>query len=210
MRRILLVLVVLVAIVTAGVVIALPALGAWLVVADPLAHADAIFVLEGSTPARELEAAALYHRGLAPIVALSHARDPQERARRLAHMPPGQEVARGVLRAVGVPPASILLLEPRVENTVQELAVIARTARAQNFRRVILVTSPPHTRRVRTIWRARHEAAVAALVTPDAFETFDARRWWRSRHGLEEAAHEVFGLLNFRLGSALPTFDDAR
>lgn len=73
---------------------------------------------------------------------------------------------------------------------------------------MILVTSPVHTRRVRTIWNARQSGAIAALVHPTPYETFDARRWWRSRYGVEAAAHELFGIAHFRLGSLLPTFDD--
>ncbi len=70
LRRSLLALLVVVALGAAGVVAGLPAVGAWLVVADPLVVSDAIFVLEGRTPEREVEAAALYHRKLAPIVGI--------------------------------------------------------------------------------------------------------------------------------------------
>lgn len=194
--------------VTALLIAAFPAIGVWLVVADPLAPSDAIFVLEGRTPSREVEAAALYHRGLAPVVGLSHPRDPQELARRLARLASIQEFARAVLVGLGVPDRAILRLQPEVRNTVEELAVIAETARVRGFRRVILVTSPSHTRRVRTIWNARHQGTLAALVHPNAYESFDARRWWRSRHGLQAAVYEVAGIVNFRLGTLLPTFDE--
>lgn len=56
--------------------IALPAVGLFLLVADPLEPSDAIFLLEGGTPARELEAAALYRRGYAPVVVVVQGRDP--------------------------------------------------------------------------------------------------------------------------------------
>jgi len=191
-----------------GVAAALPAIATWLVVADPLAPSDAIFVLEGRTPARELEAAVLYHRGLAPIVGLSHARDPLELARRLARLPPGQDMAHDALRNVGVPERAILRLEPEVQNTMEELAVIADVARAHHFGRVILVSSPSHTRRIRMIWNARPRGGVAALVYPTSYETFDPNRWWRSRHGVETMIHELGGIANFRLGSLLPTFDE--
>ena len=75
---------------------------------------------------------------------------------------------------------------------------------------MIIVTSPSHTRRVRMIWDARHGATLAALVHPTPYETFDARRWWRSRHGVAAVIHEVGGIVNFRLGSLLPTFDEGR
>jgi len=191
----------------AAVAIALPALGTWLVVADALAPSDAIFVLEGRTPSREVEAAALYHRGLAPMVGLSRVRDPQSLARHLARQPPVQDLARGVLVNLGVPARAILRLDPEVQNTVEELVAIADVSGARGFRRVILVTSPAHTRRVRIIWDAR-AGSITALLHPTSYETFDARRWWRSRHGVETMLHELGGIANFRLGSPLPTFDE--
>ena len=153
-----------------------PALALWLVVADPLAPSDAIFVLEGRTPAREVEAAALYHRRVAPLVGLSRPRDVQNVARQLARLPAIQEIASGALANLGVPPAAILRLDAEVQNTVEELAAIAEASRARGFHRVVLVTSPSHTRRVRMIWDARPRG-VAATVHPTSYETFDAQRW---------------------------------
>jgi uncharacterized SAM-binding protein YcdF (DUF218 family) len=193
--------------VPAAVAIALPALGTWLVVADPLVRSDAIFVLDGRTPSREVEAASLYHRRLAPMVAVSRARDPLEIPRHLARFPSIQESADLVLTNVGVPRHAILRLDPEVQNTKEELAVIDGVARARGFRRIILVTSPSHTRRVRILWDAR-DSVVAAVIHPSSYETFDARRWWRSRHGVEAMLHELGGIVNFKLGSVLPTFDD--
>ena len=184
-----------------------PILGTWLVVADPLRASDAIFVLDGYFPAREVEGAALYHRGLAPVVGISRARDPQPVARSLARVPPPQESSAIALRNLGVPDRAVLRLDREVQNTAEELALIAAVSRARSFRRVILVTSPSHTRRVRIIWDAQR-AGVDALVHPTSFQRFDARRWWRSRHGIEEMIHELGGMLNFVLGSRLPTFDD--
>lgn len=94
-----------------------------------------------------------------------------------------------------------------MQNTAEELAVIVDVGRARGSRRVIIVTSPLHTRRVRTIWDAR-QPALAALVHPSLYETFDPHRWWRSRHGTEAMLHELNGIPNFRLGSVLPTFDE--
>jgi uncharacterized SAM-binding protein YcdF (DUF218 family) len=191
----------------AAVAIGLPALGLWLVVADPLAPSDAIFVVAGAPPAREVEAAALYHRRLAPVVALSRARERNTVARELARFPPGQTVTSGVLLTLGVPERAILRLEREVENSVDELAHIADVSRARGYRRIVLVTSPPHTRRVRMIWDAGR-SGITALVHPTPYETFDQTGWWRSRHGFETVIHELGGMLNFKLGSRLATFDE--
>lgn len=193
-----------------GVLVAtsLPAVGLFLVVADPLERSDAVFVLEGHTPARELEAAALYHGGWAPLIVLTHARDPlPEITRRLAGEPRPYERASRVLRNRGVPAAAIVVLDRGIENTEQELGANFAFARERGMRRVILVSSPSHTRRVSVIWSRRYAERIPGIVRPTSFEPFAAERWWRSRQGLEKAAHELFGMANFLLGSPLTTFD---
>ena len=193
--------------VTVALVAGMPALGRWLVVADPLAASDAIVVVAGAPPAREVEAASLYQRGLAPVVALSRARERNTVARQLARLPHGQSVAAGILVTLGVPEPAILRLDREVENSVEELAHVADVARARGFRRIILVSSPPHTRRLRTIWNTL-PTEVTVLIHPTPYETFDASRWWRSRHGTETVIHELGGMLNFKLGMWLPTFSE--
>lgn len=191
-------------------VLGVPALGRYLVVADELAPSDAVFVLEGGTPARELEAAALYRAGVAPLVVLTLARDPLAVAHQLAGEPTPQERAARVLLHVGVPASAIVRLDRTVENTDQELAVDFESAQARGFRTVVLVTSPPHTRRVRVIWNSRFQSRVPARVRPTRYEEFDARRWWRSRRWLEDGVHELVGIAHFMIGSPLPTFDRGR
>jgi len=184
----------------------LPALGRWLVVADPLQASDAIIVLDGATPVRELEAAALYHRRLAPRIVVPRARDPYAGVRALAGEPSPQERSVRVLLHVGVPRQALDTLEREVENTAQELDADAAHGLARGYRRVILVTSPAHTRRVRIIWNRRHQATLPALVHPAPHAAFDPGRWWRSRRGAEEALHEVAGIAHFLAGSPLPTY----
>ena len=183
--------------------LALPRIGAWLVVSDPLVASDAIFVLDGRTPSREVEAVALYHKGLAPVVGLSLARDPQKTARSIARMPTPQEAARAILVTLGVPERAILLMTTEVTNTEEELDVIAEAAKARGFRRVILVSSGSHTRRIRMMWDARHERTLPALVRPNGYDTFEPRRWWRSRRSLEDVLHELGAIVNFKLGSVI-------
>jgi len=186
-------------------------LGSWLVVDEPLARSDVIFVADGGPPQRELEGAALFLEGWAPRVAVSFPRDPvTEEARRLSGEPPPQERGALILRRREVPETAIVRLERIVENTRQELQADFDYARAQGFRRVIIVSSPYHTRRIRTIWRSRFEDAVPAIVRATRYDPVDPTRWWRSRRSLEEISHEAFGIANFLLGSPIPTFDRGR
>jgi uncharacterized SAM-binding protein YcdF (DUF218 family) len=183
-------------------------LGPWLVVNEPLARSDVIFVTDGQTPQRELEGAALFLEGWAPRVALTLPRDPvTEEVRRLAGEPPPQELASRILRRRGVPDAAIVRLDRTVENTREELQADFDYARVHGFRRVIIVSSPYHTRRIRVIWGSRFAGDIPAVVRVTRYEPVDPARWWRSRRSLEAIAHEVFGIANFLVGSPIPTFD---
>jgi uncharacterized SAM-binding protein YcdF (DUF218 family) len=183
-------------------------LGPWLVVSEPLTHSDAILVMDGQTPQRELEGAALFLDGWAPRIALTHPRDTlAPEVRRLAGDWVPQERAARVLRRRGVPETAIVKLGPVVDNTMQELAAGFEHARAQGWQRVILVSSPYHTRRVRIMWDARFQREIPAIVRATRYEPVDPTRWWRSRRPLEDVVHEVFGIANFFLGSPVPTFE---
>jgi uncharacterized SAM-binding protein YcdF (DUF218 family) len=195
----------------AVVVVAARWLGPWLVVSEPLVRSDVIFVTDGKTPQRELEGAALFLEGWAPQVALTRPRDRMpEEVRRLAGEPTAQEGASRALRRGGVPEAAIVRLERIVDNTLQELQADFDHARAHGFRRVIIVSSPYHTRRIRLIWSSRFERDIPAIVRPTRYEPVDPTRWWRSGHPFEHVVHEVLGIANFLLGSPIPTFDRDR
>lgn len=194
----------------AAAVLGVESLGLFLVVADPLRPSDAIFVLDGQTPERELEASALYHRKLAPRIVLTRTRDAtNDLALRLAGEAGAQERSARVLGHLRVPPAAIVRLGTPADNTEEELRIDFDWARERGFRRVILVTSPYHTRRVRLIWGTRWETTVHAIVHPTPYEPFDPLRWWRSRRSIEATLHELLGIAHFAIGSPLPTFDAA-
>jgi uncharacterized SAM-binding protein YcdF (DUF218 family) len=206
-RRVLLAAALALGVVVLATALGLPATGRYLVVADPVEASDAILVMDGPPPTRDVAAAMLYRRGLAPVVVLSLPRDPVAEARRLAGQPSPQERAAQTLRHLGVPAAAIVKLDRVVDNTREELAAHFAHARARGWRRVIIVTSPSHTRRVRLIWNRGYQGEVAALVHPSRYEGFDPDRWWRSTRSLETGLYELAAIANFVIGSPLRTYD---
>jgi uncharacterized SAM-binding protein YcdF (DUF218 family) len=178
--------------------------GAALVVEDPLRHADAIVVVAGGTPSREAMAAALFREGWAPRVVIS----------RPFITPEGRELntlgvrsldlqgeARLALEKYGVPPDRIVSLGVSVRTTEPELAVVHGVARAEGYRRVILVSSPPHARRVKLIWsRESGTSRIEGLVVAAPSSEFAVDGWWRRRRAAEALLHEYLGLLAIYLG----------
>lgn len=179
-------------------------IGTTLVVEDPLEHADAIVVLAGGTPSREAAAAALFREGWAPRVIVSRPfMTPELHALNALGVRPLdlQGEARTVLERYGVPPDRILSLEVAVKTTEPELAVVHDVARAGRYRRVILVTSPPHTRRVKLIWsRESGKSHIEGLVVAAPTSEFAVDDWWRRRRAAEALLHEYLGLLAIYLG----------
>jgi uncharacterized SAM-binding protein YcdF (DUF218 family) len=178
-------------------------LGHGLVAVDPLARADAIVVLAGGTPFRETAAAALYREGWAPRVLLTRAA-PSAQHRGLMRLGlrehDYQTEARLVLEKSGVPRAAIVLAPEVTRITEVELALAYHRARASGWRRVILVTSLDHTRRVKAIWERQPGPRVEGLVRPVPRDWFDPDQWWEDRRMAETLLHEYLGLAALRLG----------
>jgi uncharacterized SAM-binding protein YcdF (DUF218 family) len=158
---------------------ALRSIGQALIVEDPLAKADAIVVVAGGTPSREEAGARLYRDGLAPTVVLSNQFTP-DRVRDLialgARRFDYQGEARVVLEKHGVPTRAIVALPPPVKTTEAELKVVGEAARAHGWRRVILVTSPQHSRRVKLVWRRQASGSSPATISSTATGGANAAR----------------------------------
>jgi uncharacterized SAM-binding protein YcdF (DUF218 family) len=184
-------------------------IGQWLVVQDPLAHADAIVVLSGRLPQRALEAARLYHAGFAEQVWISQPTSPAEELKTMKIFYLGEDFYNEkVLLAHGVPVDAIHILDEPSANTEQEVHEIHQVLRENNFHNVIVVTSKPHTRRVRTIWRKVVGSDPRAIVRFTNDDSYDAVHWWRHTHDGLDVVRETLGLLNAWAGFPLRPSQD--
>ncbi len=179
--------------------------GRALVVEDPLERADAIVVVAGGTPSREAAAAALFREGWAPRVLLSNQFTP-ERVRELIALgirrADLQGEARLALEKYGVPAGAIVVLGEPVRITETELRAVREAAQARGYRRLILVTSPQHTRRARLIWAREAGGRIEGLVVSAGGDEFAVDGWWRQRRMAEAVLHEYLGLLAIYLGAS--------
>jgi len=186
----------LVFLVLAGVV-AFRGVGRWLVVEDPLDRSDAIVVLSGGLPYRAVEAAKIFHLGMAPQVWLTQPGNPSDVLSKMSIPFEGEEgYSRSVLIYEGVLDSNIRILPPVIVNTEdEELAIIAEM-QATHASRVILVTSPPHTRRVRALWRHLAPVGLTLIVRAASEDEYDANHWWRTTRDALSVMRETLGLLN--------------
>ncbi len=171
--------------------------GAWLVVQDPLGPAQAIVVLSGRMPDRAIEAARLYRQDAAPRVWVSQPVSPAEHLAEMNIPFVGEDFYnQRVLLAQGVPADATRILPDPSANTAQEVEQIARLARQDGMSAVIIVTSAPHTRRVRAIWKRLVGDAPQLIVRHPVDDSFDGAHWWRNTQDALDFVREWLGLAN--------------
>lgn len=174
-----------------------------LIVEDALADADALVVVAGGAPFRERAVADLFKQGWAPRVVVSRPVNPapvaalvQMGVRRLDI----QGESEAALLYFGVPKAALVTIAQTAQITEDELALVRQEARARGWHRLILVSSPEHTRRVKTIWYRRGSDGIAAIVRGSPYGRFPLDDWWRERRMAERVLHEYLGLAALYLG----------
>jgi uncharacterized SAM-binding protein YcdF (DUF218 family) len=107
------------------------------------------------------------------------------------------------LIAQGVPLDAIRILDHPDENTEAEVRQIAEDLHKLEFHSVIIVTSKPHTRRVRTIWRKLVGTEPSMIVHYSPDDSYDGAHWWRHTRDALDVVRETLGLLNAWAGFPL-------
>jgi uncharacterized SAM-binding protein YcdF (DUF218 family) len=187
-------------------------IGRGLVRADTLLKADAIVVLAGETPVREIEASELFRAGYAPRVLLTAEADPagahvlRERGIPFEF---GVQLRKRLIVALGVPDSAVTLLNARrVSSTRDEAAVVREWAAAHGSRRIIVVTSRYHSGRASLIFTdALRHLGVEVITRPATVDPFQPEHWWRDwsqlRNGILEWQKLIFYSLSSRLAPAV-------
>jgi uncharacterized SAM-binding protein YcdF (DUF218 family) len=179
-------------------------IGRWLVAEDPLEKAQAIVVLSGGMPVRAQEAARLYKAGWAPQIWLTRGVEPAASLQEMHIAYLGEDFFNSrVLMHEGVPSDAIRVLDPAINNTADEIRVIAADVQRLSSQTVIIVTTKAHTRRVRTLWRELSAGRGRAIVRAASTDPFAPDHWWRATGDALDVVREVLGLLNAWAGLPL-------
>jgi len=205
LKRILLRLAAVAALVLVLAAVAAPRLGAWLVVEDPLQKADALFVLGGTMFERPLEAVDLYHEGWAPrMLLMRQIADDGERELRRRGIQYQREIDLqvDVLTKLGVPRSAIEILGEQ-DSTKDEADALRDIVLARKWARVIVVTSKQHTRRARLVMNRRvAPTGGQVILRASRYDLTDTDTWWRQRGTLRFTLFETQRLIAYWLGIA--------
>ncbi len=146
--------------------------------------ADLILALGGDTGGRVVTVAELYRQGFAPRILVSQPESAHSKVRAtILHW------RARYLMDEGVPEAAILL-ESRARNSWQEAEATLRLMRERKFERVLVVSDPPHLRRLSWVMERVFGGSGKSYVLVAADdENWDAAHWWRT----SSSAQYVFG-----------------
>ena len=182
--------------------------GTYLIRVDPLSKGDAIVVLAGQTPVREIEAADLFHAGYAQRILLTAEYEPAGAdvlRKRGVPFEFGPQLRKRLVMALGVPDSAVTVLDKqRVTSTKDEAGVVREWAGANAAKRIIVVTSRYHTARASLIFRdALGGLGVEVITRPATADRFHPEGWWRDwnqfRNGILEWQKLIFYALSSRL-----------
>ncbi len=184
-------------------------IGQWLVVEDPLEHADVIVVLSGRIPSRAMEAAQIYKQGFATEVWVTHPDGPKEELAQLGVMYIDEDAySAEVLEKLGVPASAIHILAHPIVNTEEELTTVKEALEQAGKSQAIIVTSPSHTRRVRALWKVLAGKRWHAVIRYARSDPYDGSHWWRHTEDALSVMRETLGLLNAWAGLPVRPRDD--
>ena len=188
----------------AALLLFLPFAGRFFAHQNPLEQSDVILVLAGARVERWLEAVDLYKEGWAPRIVISPGpvtRMEVELRTRGVRYPREGDLARDAVLALGVPAAAVTVLPDGVDNTAQEAAALKRNFSAAELRRLIVVTSPYHTRRAGFAFRREFaDTGVRVVVRASRYSESEPARWWRHRGDVRYIVSELPKFLAYAAG----------
>lgn len=172
---------------------------------DPLEKADAIFVFAGTRFERPLEAVALYESGYAPRILVTRAEMERQALsvveRRGIRVASNVDEVRTLLVGMGVPQAAVIAPARIHDNTAEEAETLREVALQQHWKRVIVVSSKYHLRRVAlACGRALSGTDVRVIARGSRYDPSTPDRWWRRRADMRWLASETPKLFFYAIG----------
>lgn len=166
--------------------LALVALGAILIVADPIVPVDAVVVLSGDSGYRLAMAADMLERGYVNNLVITNT--DRTVNRRLARE----------AEALGFDRNRIYITDLEVDSTLDESRALLQFAQDQGWSSFMVVTDPYHSFRTRLIFRRELRGSeVTISVRPVVGHWFQSSTWFYSREGWEVVILEIVKLFNY-------------
>lgn len=170
------------------VYLSLVAVGAILIVADPIEPVKAVVILSGDAGDRLNMAVELLDRGYVQNLVITNTdRTANRRLEREA-------------RAKGFERDRIFITDLEVDSTLDEAQAVLQLAQDQGWSDLMVVTDPYHSFRTRLIFRRElRGSGVSIYVRPVVGHWFQATTWFTQREGWNVVFLEIVKLMNYLL-----------
>lgn len=172
------------------------AIGALLIVSDPLKEADAIVLLSGGDDQRWAEAAKLYQQKIAPVIILT------ETDQTIGDTStPYNLLVENNISALGVPKGDIFFTQTVSETTVDESHSVLAYLQDKGYQSCVIVTDPFHTFRTRLIFRDTFRGSgIQVAVHSVQGHWYRSATWFLSARGWQATISELASLFGYGVG----------
>ena len=202
-KKILLILVIVLAFFIFLSIFIVPNLGQWLVVIDELPESDIIVVLMGSVYDRILEAADLYNEGYSDRIVLinSYIVAKDIIISRGIKVYGDTLISKMAAIDLGIPEEDIIVLDGNSRSTQDEALTIREYIRNnKEIESIILVTSKYHSGRAKKIFKKALsvlDREIDIYSSPSKYDPFNVNQWWKDREDIKWVVLEYLKLVNF-------------
>jgi len=154
--------------------------------------ADAIVILGGDGGARTLRGIDIYQQGLSRHIILTGLEDAEPAAQ-----PFYLNWRSQILIAAGVPKESIEF-DAVSKNSWEEAGATLKRAKLGGWKRIVVVSDPPHMRRLRWVWsKTFNSSGVDVVLVAGTPWWWNAERWWTSEPSAKFVVNEYVKLVYY-------------
>lgn len=170
--------------------------GNWLIVEDELQKVEALFVLSGGPLDRGNEAVNIYNKGHVQQIVCTGENIPHDfEAVGIKYLE--SEITRINISRQNVPVENIILIK-KGTSTFEEAEEILAYCEQHQLKKVMVLSSRFHTRRINWVLRHQFDDAGIELVLRGApSSAYNESRWWENEHGLIALNNEYIKIVYY-------------
>jgi len=202
-KKILLILVIVLAFFILIGIFIVPNLGQWLVVNDEVKESDVILVLMGSVYDRILEAVDLYDEGYSDRIVLinSYIAAKDIIVNRGIKAYGGTMLSKMAAMDLEIPEEDIIVLDGNSRSTQDEAMTFREYIKKnEEIDSILIVTTKFHSRRAKQIFvkaLSSLDREIEICVRSSKYDMSNVDQWWRNREDFEWVVFEYLKLANF-------------
>lgn len=172
--------------------------GDFLVKQDPLEKSDAMFVLSGRPFERGIAAMNIFFDGYADSVICMGSTIPQDISALGYNYTEAELIKHFLCHRMQIPENVVITL-PEGSSTYEESEAILEYALEHKLKKIIIVSSSFHTRRIQQTFRNKFEDKGIQIIVRGHAAKHKAQNWWKEEHELINVNNEYIKLMYYKL-----------